>query len=102
MVANSELDCFDWSFIMTCISVAENSAIMWTPKGNGGLGYKLNCNLIQYRTSWWKKAIVADTAGAATAFMAIGVGLVVPGANAAIAAGIAYSAGAASAWSLIL
>ncbi len=100
MVANSNLDCFDWNFIMTCISVAEKSAILWTPEQLGGLGTGLNCGLIQSRISWWKRAIVSDVSGAAGYFAAVGVGLIIPGANAAIAGGIAFAAGYTSAMSL--
>lgn len=100
----TNLDCKDKSFMLTCISVARNSAILWTPTVLGGIGFHDELkvrggfsNGVEDRDSPWRKAAKADLLGAAGAFFAYGFGLVVPGANAAIAADIAFAAGYSSA-----
>ncbi|MDC8003991.1 hypothetical protein POV27_08000 [Aureisphaera galaxeae] len=94
---DSNLDCFDWSFMMTSISVARKSAQLWTPVAAGGMGLA-PCGTTGFsRIPWWKKAVRNDIAGAAGYFMAVGVGLTVPGANVAIAGSVAFAAGWSSA-----
>ncbi len=92
---STNLDCYDWSFMMTSISVARKSAQLWTPVELGGLGLAPCSD--SFRIPWWKKAIRNDVAGAAGYFMAVGVGLTVPGANVAIAGSVAFAAGWSSA-----
>lgn len=100
----ASLACKDKSFMLTCISVARRSAILWSPVTLGGLGFYDELkeragfsSAVQYRESPWRKVVKADLLGAAGAFFAYGFGLVIPGTNTAIAADIAFAAGYSSA-----
>jgi len=95
--ANADLTCFDMAFIEASLSVADHSGYYWMPTTEGGAGHVLPGPGTGI-SKWWKAVIGGDLSGLATGFMAYGVGLAVPGTNAAIAVTLAFEAGASSAF----
>lgn len=106
-LAETNLACSDLDFILVCISVASNSADLWSPTTIGGDGFydtidglKIISGEVQSR--WiWRDVVKGDLTGAAGAFFAYGFGLAIPGANAAIAADIAFASAYGSASSML-
>jgi len=106
----SSLSCVDRYFLLTCIEVARKSAVLWTPINQGGQGLlskiygKFNSFPpdITRAHPCWKLVIAADITGAAGGFMAMGIGLGIPGTNVGVACLIGYEAGYGSAMAAAL
>lgn len=109
--ANSKIsNSRDRQAILIFAMVSEKSAQLWLSKNTGGMGYLdiMKSKIQQDRTARGAElrkvdpcigdVLAADGSAAAVNFLAYGVGLAVPGANIAIAAEIAFSAGASSIW----
>ncbi len=98
---------FDKDFLLTTTSVAVNSAYLWLSEDKGGLG-QYDALIDMYPSTSNEVAstrgdddcrdaiIAADLTAAAGYFMGVGVGIIVPGANIAIATTIGWGSGFAS------
>lgn len=96
---DASLSCFDIELVTITIEVAKSSAYLWLPHSAGGLDFYSISQEGKVQPRWsWRNAAKADVAATAGYFMGVGVGLIVPGANAAIAGAIGFASGFASAF----
>ncbi len=100
---NNNLSCTDLDFMLVCLSITINSATLWSPTTLGGDGLYDSVTISKGITGiandrdWtWRSVVKGDLAGATSAFFSYGLGLTVPGTNAAVAGVIGYSAAAGS------
>jgi hypothetical protein len=99
--SDGSLTCFDVELLTGTIEVAKNSAFLWLPRNLGGLDYYSISHPNQAQPRWnWGKSLRADVASSAGYFLRLGGAAalgVVPGTNAVILGGWAFTAGFASA-----
>ena len=96
--SDASLSCFDLELVTITIEVAKSSAYLWLPQSAGGLDFYSISQEGKIQPRWsWRNAEKADVSAAAGYFMGVGVGLIIPGTNAAIAGAIGFASGFASA-----
>lgn len=96
----------DRDFLLTTTSVAVSSAYLWLSEEKGGLGQfddmenmypSISNGITSTRDDCKDDVIAADLTAAAGYFMGVGLGIIVPGANIAIASAIGWGSAFTSA-----